>query len=103
MKKVMMSLILAMLVTVSSFANDAKATAENLQESKEKITMADVPEVVQNALAESEYEAGNVSEVYKLVLSDILHYEFVIEIDGTKWAIYYDSSGQYAGKKEAEQ
>ncbi len=107
MKRVMMSLILSMLVVVSSFANNAKdvtkATTEmqNSQESKVKITMGDVPDVVKSALAESEYEAESVIEVYKLVLSDILHYEFIIEIDSKKWAIYYDSEGQFAGKKEA--
>jgi len=106
MKKVMMSLVLSMLIAVSSFASAAKdapkATIENLQESKVKITMDDVPEVVKNALAESEYEAESVIEVHKLVLSDILHYEFTIETDGKKWAIYYDSDGQFAGKKEVE-
>ncbi len=108
MKKVMMSLILSMLVAVSSFANNAevvtKATTgmQNSQESKVKITMDDVPEVVKNALAESDYEAESVIEVYKLVLSDVLHYEFIIEIDSKKWAIYYDLEGKFAGKKEVE-
>lgn len=67
---------------------------------KTRIDMGEVPLLVQEALEKSEYDAAEVTEVYRLEQSQGTLYEFVIEENDTKWVIHYDESGNYVAKKE---
>ncbi len=75
-------------------------TDQDPNASKTPIEMEEVPTVVQNALNESDYEADDVTEVYKVQQSQNTLYEFVIENDGVKWAVHFDERGNYVAKKQ---
>lgn len=85
---------------VLAVENTEAAEAQDPAISKMPIEMEEVPTVVQEALEDSDYNADEVTEVYKVKQTTRTLYEFVIQNDGLKWAVHFDESGNYVAKKE---
>lgn len=94
MKKLAVTLLLALFVTASFAATFAVAIQE-----KVKIEMESVPETVQEAFVES-YDAEAVNEIYAVSTEEGINYEFVVSVENAKWAIVFDAEGAEISKSE---
>mgnify|MGYP003672425527 CR=1 FL=1 len=96
MKKLAVTLLLALFVTASFAATFAVAIQE-----KTKIEMDAVPEVVKDAFVEK-YDAEAVNVIYSVPTDEGVNYEFVVTIEEIKWAIVFDSAGTEISKTKVE-
>ena len=96
MKKLAVTLLLALFVTASFAATFAVTVQE-----KTKIEMDAVPEVVKDAFVEK-YDAEAVNVIYSVPTDEVINYEFVVNIEEIKWAIVFDSAGTEISKTKVE-
>ncbi|RJE71510.1 hypothetical protein BGP76_05275 [Reichenbachiella sp. MSK19-1] len=85
--------------TVDPNAPTDEAMEQEMQSEKTAIAMEEVPAEVQDGLQETNIQTAEVEEVYKLDLTDETLYEFVVTSEGVKWAIQFDTEGNYVNKK----
>ncbi len=102
-----MSLIMSFLVVTISFANYANGVndaikMEEQEESRVKITLEEIPEIVQESFENSDFKNFTILETHKLVNTDGTFFEYTINMSGHKWAIYFNSEGEYISKKEVD-
>jgi hypothetical protein len=94
MKKLAVTLLLALFVTASFAATIALSIQE-----KTKIEMDAVPEVVKDAFL-ADYQAESVEAIYSVPAEEGINYEFVVSVEDVKWAIVFDSEGTEISKSE---